>query len=420
MNPYPYGNSDPERTPQDLTTPQMVPGESWESPVQPPPRRGRKALRLVVGTTAAALLLAGGVGVGTAIGESRVSTDTASSQSTTPTDGQAGSQQSQAQGPSSGPLYGGGQSDQSGSGAQDTDATTASGSQLTGLVRIQTKLGYANGAAAGTGMVLTSDGEVVTNHHVVEGATEIQATVMSTGKTYAATVVGTDAGDDVAVIQLQDASGLSTVKADDDAVAVGDSVTAVGDAGGSQTLSAASGTVSAVEQSIRTESEGVTTGERLKGLIEIDADVISGDSGGATYDGEGEVVGMTTAASSGSADITGYAIPIQKVLSIVTDLHDGVSSSSYVYGNPAFLGIGLAQDGGATVQGVYDDTPAAEAGIVAGDTITSIDGTRVSTGSALSKAIAGYQPGDRVQVTWTGRSGQTQSATVTLATGPVA
>lgn len=414
MNPYPYGSNDPEHTHQGLTAPQVVPGQSWESPRPPAPRRGKKALRLAVGTTAAALLLAGGLGVGTAIGEVRVGTDTSSSQS--------GSQQSQAQaqGPSSGPLYGGGQNDRTGYGQGGPLKADASGSQLAGLVRIQTELGYANGAAAGTGMILTSDGKVVTNHHVVKGATKIQATVMSTGQTYTATVVGTDASDDVAVIQLQGASGLSTIKADQDAVTVGDSVTAVGDAGGSKDLSAASGTVSALDQSIRTQSEGVTTGERLQGLIEIDADVISGDSGGATYDGQGEVIGMTTAASSGSTNITGYAIPIDKVLSIVTDLRNNVSSSSYAYGNPAFLGIGLAQDGGATVQGVYDATPAAQAGISAGDTITSIDGTQVSTGSALSKAVAGHQPGDKVDVTWTDQSGQTDSGTLTLTTGPVA
>ena len=122
-----------------------------------------------------------------------------------------------------------------GQGRPDT-TTKASGSQLTGLVRIATTMKYDGGKAAGTGMVLTSDGEVVTNHHVVAGATSIKVKVMSTGKTYTAKVVGTDAKDDVAVLQLVGASGLSTVTPDTDGIAVGDEVTAVGDANGTVEL----------------------------------------------------------------------------------------------------------------------------------------------------------------------------------------
>ncbi len=177
------------------------------------------------------------------------------------------------------------------------DSTKASGSQLTGLVRIKTTLKYSGAEAAGTGMVLTSDGEVVTNHHVVAGATSVKVKVMSTGRTYTAKVVGTDAKDDVAVLQLSGASGLSTVKTDSDGVDVGDAVTAVGDAGGTVSyLSAAKGKVLSLNQSLTTQSEGSAAGERLSGMIKISSDVISGDSGGATYDADDEVVGMTTAA----------------------------------------------------------------------------------------------------------------------------
>src|SRR6185312_10975067 len=116
--------------------------------------------------------------------------------------------------------------------------------QLTGLVRVASTLKYQGGRAAGTGMILTSTGEVVTNHHVVQGSTKLQVTVMSTGQTYTATVVGTDARDDVAIIQLQNASGLQTVTPDTDGVALGDSVTTVGDADGdTSTFSAAAGTI---------------------------------------------------------------------------------------------------------------------------------------------------------------------------------
>ena len=151
-------------------------------------------------------------------------------------------------------------------------------------------------------MVLTSDGEVLTNNHVVDGATSITVTVLSTGESYRATVVGTDPTDDVAVLQLTDASGLDTVQTDEDGVAVGDDVTAVGNAGNEIGTSAAAGSVTGVDQSITATDESGSDAEQLTGLIEIAADVQAGDSGGPLYDAGGEVVGMDTAASSAAAD----------------------------------------------------------------------------------------------------------------------
>jgi S1-C subfamily serine protease len=266
--------------------------------------------------------------------------------------------------------------------------------------------------------VLTSTGEVVTNHHAVEGSTSLTATVMSTGRTYAATVIGTDAKDDVAVIRLTGASGLDTVTPDTDGASVGDAVTAVGDANGTAShFSAAGGTVTRLNDSITTRSEGPAAAERLTGLMKISSDVISGDSGGATYDADGEVVGMTTAASVGGSQIDGYAVPIDKVLSIVDDLDRGVTSSRYVYDRPAFLGIGLTA-GESTVAGVYEGTPATRAGIAAGDRITAVGATEVSTSAQLQAVIARLAPGDKVSITWTG-GGRSQTRTVTLATGGV-
>ena len=299
------------------------------------------------------------------------------------------------------------------------NTTKASASQLTGLVRITSTMKYAGAKAAGTGMLLTSSGEVVTNHHVVEGATSVKAKVMSTGKTYVAKVVGTDAQDDVAVLQLSDASGLSTVQTDTSSAAVGDKVTAVGDANGTVSyLGAATGHVMALNRSITTSDEGTATGERLTGLIKISSDVISGDSGGATYDSSGDVIAMTTAASSGSSDIVGYAVPISKVISVADDLENDVTSSRYDYGYPAFLGVGLGQSG-TTVQGVYQGTPAAKAGISAGDTITAVDGTKVSTAKGLHALIATHSIGGSAAVTWTDQSGASHTATVTLVQGAV-
>ena len=160
-------------------------------------------------------------------------------------------------------------------------------------------------------------------------------------------------------------------------------------------------------------------GEKLAGLIEISSDVISGDSGGATYDDQGEVVGMTTAASTGSSDIVGYAIPISTVLQVADDLESHVLNTRYAYGAPAFLGLGLAGDG-TRIQVVYSGTPAARAGIAAGATITQIGGTSVSTAAGLKKVIQTYSPGDQVQLTWTDAEGASHTTTVTLIKGPIA
>jgi S1-C subfamily serine protease len=404
----------------DITPPTPVPAAE-PTPAPVPPRRGRRTL--VLPAAAAALALAGG---GTSLGYAVARAQNHTGTTTTPQDSSNvaltpgyGQDPGVLQLPTSpygsgGDVYG----DSSGQGSS-TDATgEASGSQLTGLVRIVSTMKYDGAEAAGTGMVLTSDGEVVTNHHVVEGATTVKATVMSTGKSYTAKVVGTDATDDVAVLQLEDASGLDTVSTDNDGVTQGEAVTAVGDGNGTvDHLSAAEGQVIATDQSITTQSEGTAEGESLTGLIEISSDVVGGYSGGATYDADGEVVGMTTAASSGG-DVVGYAIPISKVLSITDDLESGVTDTAYAYGYPAFLGVGL--DTGTVVQGVYDGTPAADAGIAAGDTITAIDGTDVANSTQLRAAVATHSPGDDVRVTWTDANGSTHSATVTLGKGPVA
>jgi S1-C subfamily serine protease len=269
-------------------------------------------------------------------------------------------------------------------------------------------------------MILTSTGEVVTNHHVVQGSTNLTVTVMSTGRTYQATVVGTDARDDVAVLQLDNASGLQTVTTDNDPVAVNDAVTAVGDADGStSTFSAAVGKIMATGQSITTQSEDGRAGERLQGLLKISSDVISGDSGGATYDAQGEVLGMTTAASTGGSDIVGYAIPIAKVIQIADALESGTQNTRYEYGSPAFLGLGLTGTG-TQVGAVYDGTPAATAGVTAGDTITRIGTTRVRNATQLRAAVTAYSPGDRVSIAWTDAAGTSHIASLTLIAGPIA
>jgi len=328
------------------------------------------------------------------------------------------------------------------------DATEATADESTGVVLIDTVLGYSSAAASGTGMVLTSDGLVLTNNHVVESSTEITVTIASTGAGYTATVVGTDAEDDVALLQLEGASGLATVTLDDDdAEAVGDEVTAVGNAEGGGILMAADGKITALDASVTTAAEGAVDSETLEGTIEIAADVVSGDSGGAVLDAEGEVIGMTTAASSRGG--VGYAIDIDDALAIVDQILAGDESDGVALGYPAFLGVGIAQtasmtqvavpgsrtrqggggstwsetsttaEDGVTISGVYEGTPAQQAGLAGGATITAINGAAVTDVDSLSAILEGYDPGDSVTVTWTDTSGATQSATVTLIAGPV-
>ena len=269
-------------------------------------------------------------------------------------------------------------------------------------------------------MVLTSYGEILTNNHVVDGATKITVTVVSTGTTYSATVVGTDPSDDVAVIQLSGASGLQTAHLASNAVQVGAAVTAVGNAGGTGgTPSAAAGQVVALGQSITATDESGANAEQLTGLIETDADVQAGDSGGPLFDSSGAVVGMDTAASSGG-QVQGYAIPIAKAVSIAKQIESGTDDATIHQGLPAFLGVSVSPSatGGAGIVGVVSGGPADDAGIAAGDVVTAVGGTTISSADELSSALADHQPGQRVTVTWTGSDGASHAATVTLVAGP--
>jgi S1-C subfamily serine protease len=432
--------TDPQQEPAHR--PEVDPALAAAPPAPRRSRRRRTAVGLVASGAVAGALVLGGSAVALGRPASTAGTGlTASAGRDGSASGLGGWGSSGAQGgSSSGSGYGGsapstGLPGSSGSASTATlDAGTATETQQQGVVLIDTVLGYQSAEAAGSGVVLTSDGLVLTNNHVVEGATGITVTIGATGATYTAQVVGTDATADVAVLQLDGASGLTTATLDADGdLAVGDAVTAVGNAQGGGVLLAADGTVTALDQSITTRAEGVSSGESLTGLIQVDADVVSGDSGGALLDDQGEVVGITTAASSGSSDITGFAIPIDDALDVAAQIVAGQDTDTITLGYPAFLGVQLATGsaalpglGGATgstgtgaiVAGVVDGTPAAQTGLAAGDTITAVDGTAVADGDALSAALAAHAPGDQVTLTWTAADGTAQTATVTLIAGP--
>jgi len=319
-----------------------------------------------------------------------------------------------------------GDSTQQGTSTQ-SGATAATDDEKAGVVTIVSTLNYdASYKSAGTGMILTAGGLILTNNHVVQGATSIEVTVESTGETYTADVVGTDATNDVAVLKLQDASGLTPVSFDSSGdVGTGDTIHSTGNAEGTGDLVTAEGTVLATDQSITVQSESGSGTESLSGLIEVDADVVSGDSGGPLRDADGDVVGIVTAASQGSSTVTGYAIPIDHALAIAKQIQSGTGSATVQIGLPAFLGAqisatGAPTTGGVTIAGTVDGSAAAAAGLVAGDVITAIDGAAVVDSPALTAAVQAHESGDQVAVTWTDTTGASHTATVTLGDGPAA
>lgn len=300
----------------------------------------------------------------------------------------------------------------------------ASDAQQTGIVTIVSTLKYQNAQSAGTGMILTSDGEVLTNNHVIRGATSIVVTVESTGKSYRAGVVGTAPASDVAVLQLRNASGLKTANVADDAdeVRVGDTVIGVGNAGGTGTLTAAGGKVTALNRSITASDETGQDSEKLTGLIQVNAKIISGDSGGPLYDDQGEIVGINTAASTKQAvNPTAYAIPIDHAVQLADKIETGVETTAIHIGYPAFLGVSIQNStgrNGAVVAGLLDGGPAAEAGVTEGSIITAIDGKPITSADALRTDLTTRDPGTKVKVVWTDRSGDSHTSTMTLGTGP--
>jgi S1-C subfamily serine protease len=300
-----------------------------------------------------------------------------------------------------------------------------------GIVDVTTNLAYEGASAAGTGMVLTSSGEVLTNNHVIRGATTIRVTDPSTGKKYSATVVGYDLAADVAVLKLTNASGLQTVNLGDSSkVTVGEAITALGNAGGvGGTPIAASGTVTALGRSI-TASDDDGTSERLTGLIGINAGVQPGDSGGPLVDAAGQVIGMDTAASAGFAFQDGpnqaYAIPINTALAIAKEIEAGQSATAHI-GATAFLGIEIeaatyftrgGTTTGAVVAGVVHSSPAAKAGLAYGDVIVALNSHTIASPTTLTSLLQKTSPGTKVQIRWVDQYGKAHTAHVTLASGP--
>jgi S1-C subfamily serine protease len=311
------------------------------------------------------------------------------------------------------------------------------------LVDINTNLSYQNVQAAGTGIVLTSTGEILTNNHVIDGATSISVTDIGNGQLYKANVVGYDRTGDIAIIQLIGASGLQTAKIAPSLPAVGEGVVGVGNAGGTGgTPSSAGGSVTALNQAITASDSGGGNSENLSGLIEMNSNIRPGDSGGALVNAAGKVVGMDTAASTGSSGSGGtaqaYAIPIGTALSVARSIEAGRASSTIHIGATGFLGIqvqdasatGSVGSGaksssgssttGAVVVGTLPGSPGANAGLTQGDIITGVDSSPVDVSSDLSRALESHHPGEVIHLQWSDQAGTSHTSSVTLAVGPPA
>jgi S1-C subfamily serine protease len=333
-----------------------------------------------------------------------------------------------------------------------------------GVVIIDTVLQYDNEQAAGTGMVLNAEGLVLTNNHVVEDSTSITATVPATGKTYAARVVGYDKTGDIALIQLQGASGLATIPVGNSSgLKTGQTVVALGNASGLNSISTAPGRVTALNQTITASDDaGSTSSETLHGTIQINASIEPGDSGGPLA-ASGGVIGMDTAGSDAGYQQTaaGFAIPINTALSVARQIAAGRASSAVAIGYPAFLGIfiGAGSDSnpqdqaqqqeqqqgsgsggssscstsnadlsapsaiapvssGTLVDGTICGSPADKAGLAGGAVITAVNEQAVGSPDQLSGILARFHPGDTISVTWVSPSRQRTTRSIQLQAGP--
>jgi len=292
-----------------------------------------------------------------------------------------------------------------------------------GVVLVTTNLAYEGANAAGTGIVLTSNGEILTNNHVISGATTITVTVPSNGRHYPAQVLGYDISDDVALLKLDGASGLATAtRANSSKLKVGATTTAVGNANGGGRLVITKGHVTALGRTITVNDENAEGGQRvMSGLIETSARLVPGDSGGPLLDARGHVIGIDAAGSASTfRTADGYAIPINKAVTLVRQMEAGKPSALVHIGKTAFIGLSVQENGsgGLEILDIVPNMPAANAGLVTGETVLSVDGVTTETVDALRNILFGHHPGDSIAITYLDQFGQQQTATIVLADGP--
>jgi S1-C subfamily serine protease len=284
------------------------------------------------------------------------------------------------------------------------------------------------GRIAGTGMIISSDGTVLTNNHVVAGTSDLTAQVGAHGRVYNAIVIGVDPTQDVAVIRLQGASAMPTVPLETSGVVnLGDDVTAEGNAlGHNGAPVVVTGQVISLDQTLTVRSEGNDTVNELAGLIQFNAPIQPGDSGGPLLDMLARVIGMDTAGSPTTGDQTatyGAAIPIDTAIGIAHQIIAGTSSPYIQSGHSGVLGLTVADTStrdGAKVISLTGGEAAALAGIALGDVITTFAGTTITSAADFQAASQGWRPGDQVSIAWRDGSGTAHTASATLSAGPPA
>jgi S1-C subfamily serine protease len=431
----------------------------WGGYGPPPPPQGSRFGRFLAYVAVAALAAGAGAGAAVALNHTASPAPSVQAPANNSNPG-SGSQQNPSNGNGGNPFNQnpGGQSNSGGNstGSGPLNAQALANKVDPGVVDVTSQLKYNNATAEGTGIVISPGGLVLTNNHVIDDATSISAQLVVSGKSYTASVVGYDSSDDVALLQLQGASGLKTVSLGDSGkVKVGQAVLAIGNAGGVGGLpSTAQGTISALDRTIQASDNGASTSETLHGMLQTNAPIQEGDSGGPLVDSAGNVIGIDTAANTGGGfgqqstpATTGFAIPIDHAVTIADQIASGHASATVHIGLAGFMGINVADassgncgdnggsggfgsgfgsgfgttspvNSGALICQVFTGTPADSAGLVAGDVITSVNGQPVTDANGLTALMAADHPGDRLTVGYVDRNSARHATTVTLA--PVA
>ncbi|CAN5522008.1 S1C family serine protease [soil metagenome] len=311
------------------------------------------------------------------------------------------------------------------------DVNMAVGSVEPSLVQITTRVDFQGIVGNGTGIVLTPDGVVLTNHHVIQGADSIRALTLANGQTYDADVLGYDRDDDVAVIQLRGASGLRPAPLGDSAaLTLGAPVVTLGNANGTgNPLTREQGSVTALGETISAEDELTGSSHSLDNLIESSTNLRSGDSGGALVNSVGQVVGLNAAATynfklngEGTPGGQGYAIPINDALGVVNQIRSGVGNAEVHIGPSAILGVGVsaADEGdGLPLQSILRGGPADQVGLRPGDVLLRIDGTPITSANALTGVLDQRYPGNNVELTWRDAAGIERVGRATLSSGAI-